>query len=401
MISKNLINKILIYLIFIFIGFNLKIMKGIYIFDILILLFISFNYKYLLINKNLIITFSLLLIMYLLTNLNQVFFNNWITLESIRVFWVSICFIFFYIFFKNLYSKEIVLNYNLIYFLLSVPVILSVIMFFFPNIEKIILSFYGFHKYPAFGRYGGFFGSDVNTLGIYSSLILLLGMIFSKFNLVHKWILFSILVLAVFDIVLSGMRTGLIVFFGLLFIFNKKLNILNYKYIFLSLILIITTLFFIYIINPDLQILIDYIIKRFSIYKLLTDFGLTDSSISGGNLHTAINYFYRILDGREINYYNFFLGIDYNLDYVDNFYIYLFIKNGLLTNIFYIGFLVFLIFQFYKDKNFMGMYLSIVTLIIGIKGTFVIYQLYIVLLMFILYVWSINIKVQGNKLCKS
>jgi hypothetical protein len=257
-------------------------------------------------------------------------------------------------------------------------------MFYNNQIESILLSFYHIDKYPAFGRYGGVFGRDVNALGMYASLILLFSLILRKFQKINLIFTTIIIFISLIAIILSGMRTGLLVFFGLLIIMNFKLRIINYRYLFILSVLLFVVLTLIYNSYENSKVLIDYFMNRFSIEHLINGF---NSSEDGGNLRHAISYFYNVIGTREINWYNLILGMDASLGYVDNFYIFAFLKHGILLISVLLLVSVYLFKLMCISKNYIGIYFLIASIIISIKGIFIMNNFYIFIVFFIIYFW--------------
>jgi len=373
-----------VYIILLSIGLNLKLARGLYIFDILMLIYILiFSRMNIRLPRQDIILWLILDIFLIISILISSIGDGYFYINSVRYLYsIAILFIF-YIFIENLDLRK--LNYNLVLSLLSIPVILSFLMFIDHRVEALVLHFYHLEKYPGFGRYGGVFGQDVNSLGLYSTLILWLSIVLYKLKLIKRSFFIFFIIISLFDILLSGMRTGILVFFGALLFFNKRLKLINFKRIFVIAISFIVLLVILFRNIPILSKIKDYIIDRFSIHQLMQNLGL---EAKGSNLHVAIDYFYRVTKNYSLDFSSFLFGMNSKLVYVDSFYIEMFIKHGAISII-----LLFLIFLYYlkksiKAKNYFDIYLLFVTAIIGIKGTFIVYQIYMFILLFASFIWK-------------
>jgi hypothetical protein len=259
-------------------------------------------------------------------------------------------------------------------------------MFHFTGAEQFFLSFYNVERFPSFGRYGGVFGRDVNALGIYSSLMILVIIIFKKYKKISNLLALLAVLLSLYIILLSGMRTGLIVLFGSLIFFNYKLKLLNYKYISIMIFLLVLFVMFIYSYNDNIKSLVDFMLSRFSVSHLIQDF----TSEDGGNLNTAIEYFYRTLGNREINTLTLIFGIDSSLGFVDSFYVFSFVKHGLIFILALTLAVTILFIKTIKEKEVFDTFTIVVTLVIAIKGIFIMNNFYMIILLFLIYFWRKN-----------
>jgi hypothetical protein len=257
-------------------------------------------------------------------------------------------------------------------------------MFHNAIVENFLLSFYGIEKYPAFGRYGGVYGRDVNALGIAASLLLFLAMVIRSKKLINLFLASFITFISLYAIVLSGMRTGLLVIFTALFIFYFKIKILNFKYIVFAVISIFVFILSIYNLNESIKGLIDYVLSRFSVESLIQGF---NGNEDGGNLKVAIEYFYRTIQNEVFDVKAMLFGINSSLNYVDNFYIFSFVKYGL----FFIGISVFILFMIVKKafikNDIMFLLLFLISITLALKGLFILNNYYMFIVVFILYFW--------------
>lgn len=158
-ISKQKINVFLIYIVFLFVGLNIKLFSGFYTYNIVIFFLLIFNFEKLRIKKEylgLVVLFSVAIVFTLFL---QLFSANTIGINSFYFLLNLFLFIEFLLFVQIIPYKKI--NYNFILLFVSPPLFFSILMFHNSSIELFFLSFYNVEKYPAFGRYGGVFGRDV------------------------------------------------------------------------------------------------------------------------------------------------------------------------------------------------------------------------------------------------
>lgn len=163
-----------------------------------------------------------------------------------------------------------------------------------------------------------------------------------------------------------------------------KLKILNFKYLFFIFIGILLAIVSLYNINNNVKMIIGYIVERFSINTLLIDL---DSGDSGRNLRHAIEYFHQTIGNREISFQTLFIGVDSNLNFVDNFYVFIFLKHGILI----IGLFVIMGMCFIAktliNRNTIGLYFVLATGVIALKGIFIINNFYMILVLFTINFW--------------
>ncbi len=393
MILRKTFNNLLTYFIFLFIGLYIKLLPGFYIYNVLIILFLAMNHGNLKIKKQVHIVLLVFSSGLLFTLLTQISYIDTFGLGNYYIFLNVLIFVSFLLFIRLINFR--VLNYNVILVFIIIPIILSILMFFNSSIEQALLSFYNVGRYPAFGRYGGIFGEDVNALGIYASLVLILNMALYKYNKIHLILFISVISVSLFVIILSGMRTGFLVFFGLLLFFNFKLKILNYRILLSILAFSIAVLSILYYYNESSQALIEYIINRFSISHLLN--GLS-SSEGGGNLRHAIDYFHRTVGNLEFNIYTILFGLDSSINFVDNFYVFLFLKHGLFGVVLFIMPVFYFLVLTIQQKNYIGLYFLLASIVIALKGIFIINNFYMLIVLFTIYFWRTFENIVPNNL---
>ena len=373
--SKQTIEKFFIYSIFLFIGLNVKFFSGFYLYNVLIVVFLA-SFNKIKIAKNLFINILFVDFIILFTLLMQLLYVDNLSLDSYYIFSKLVIFLTFIMFMKGINFR--IINYNVVLVFLALPVIFSIFMFHNNSIENYLLSFYNLEKYPAFGRYGGVFGEDVNALGIVSSLLLFLTLVLKRFKMINFLLAIFVIMLSLYAVILSGMRVGLLVIFVALLLFQIKLKILNFKYVLIAILLF----FIVYNINDVNNELVDYIINRFSIESLVQGVNINNDA---GNLRVAIEYFHRVIENKTIDIKSMLFGIDSNLNYVDNFYIFSFIKHGFVFILSALLVLFFIIKQAIIRNDYMFLLVVLISMVIALKGLFVINNYYMFTMLFIIY----------------
>ena len=379
--SKQTIEKFFIYSIFLFIGLNVKFFSGFYLYNVLIVVFLVFFNK-IKIDKNLFINIAFVDFIILFTLLIQLLYVDNFSLDSYYIFLNLVIFLTFIMFMKGINFR--IINYNVVLVFLALPVIFSIFMFHNNSIENYLLSFYNLGKYPAFGRYGGVFGEDVNALGIFSSLLLFLTLVLKRFKMINFLLALFVVMLSLYAVILSGMRAGLLVIFVALLLFQIKLNILNFKYVLIAILGIILLVFNIYSINDNIKELVDYMINRFSIESLLQGVNINNDN---GNLRVAIAYFDRTIENKTIDIESMLFGIDSNLNYVDNFYIFSFLKHGFVFILSALLVLFLIIKQAIIRNDYMVLLVVLISMVIALKGLFIINNYYMFTILFIINLW--------------
>lgn len=379
--SKQTIEKFFIYSIFLFIGLNVKFFSGFYLYNVLIVVFLVFFNK-IKIDKNLFINIAFVDFIILFTLLIQLLYVDNFSLDSYYIFLNLVIFLTFIMFMKGINFR--IINYNVVLVFLALPVIFSIFMFHNNSIENYLLSFYNLGKYPAFGRYGGVFGEDVNALGIFSSLLLFLTLVLKRLKMINFLLALFVVMLSLYAVILSGMRAGLLVIFVALLLFQIKLNILNFKYVLIAILGIILLVFNIYSINDNIKELVDYTINRFSIESLLQGVNINNDN---GNLRVAIAYFDRTIENKTIDIESMLFGIDSNLNYVDNFYIFSFLKHGFVFILSALLVLFLIIKQAIIRNDYMVLLVVLISMVIALKGLFIINNYYMFTILFIINLW--------------
>lgn len=272
---------------------------------------------------------------------------------------------------------------NIIVLTIILPIILSILMYFYSPIEQVLLSIYNKEKYPTAFRFGGVFGKDVNTLGMYSSLTIILSFIL----LSHKKIMIGLVVLSLSltTIALSGMRTGILVLSFLMFmsIFIPSFRIGQRKKIIFTFTLIFMFILLVFInLSEPIQ---DVIIERFSVIKLISDVSYGES----GNLTHASHYLKDTLRGLESSWLTPLIGYSSDLMFVDNMFVFLFLKYGVFSVFLYIFMFLYL---YFKIRDELVRFLLLFSIIVSLKGIFVLGNYYIYLCFFIIFIHQSLVK---------
>ncbi len=262
------------------------------------------------------------------------------------------------------------------------PLLISIAGFLFPQINAAIVGFYGLTESQTW-RYGGIFGQDVNSLGMYSSLCLILLYVSKSTLKLSVFELFFGASVCLTCIVVSGMRAGLIALIVSLFVmafFNNRLR----RKILVSTLLYLFPGIFLTLVFVDVFIDEAYyalLANRFSFDSLLKDFDTKED----GNLSVSIGYFGNVVSD-DFDLFLIMFGYDSSLIFVDNFFVFLFIKYGVSGLILTASFF----FYIYKkarrwdrlNNSNIGLFFVLYTVVISLKGIFPIagYYIYLIIL---------------------
>lgn len=272
-------------------------------------------------------------------------------------------------------------NYHLVVLFLAVPILLSLLLFLFREVEPFIYSLYKQERYEGIGRFGGIYGKDVNTFGMYASLFFLYVSYLKINNKLNPFFSILFIALAVFCILISGMRTGLLVgfpaicyFIYLKYSFNKMLFVISLSVF--SSILFLNILFYFDVIN---NVFYESILGRFSLDNLAQSLRTDDG---GGNLNHAIRWLDELLDNRSLTISVLLAGYDVGINFVDNLYFYLFIKHGLFMVLLV---LILFLYCFYYGvkKSSIFLLLAIFAFVVSFKGIFVLNEYFLLFLILI------------------
>lgn len=316
------------------------------------------------------------LLLMILSAFQIIFYNRSIEFNIMYVpVKLAIIFLYFGVYFK--YSP-VRISKAMVY-IAFFPLVVSILGLVSPNINALVNNFYGLTESETW-RYGGIFGQDVNSLGMYSTLSLIL-LYLSKdvLRLNFLELIFGVL-FCLICIIVSGMRAGLIALVVTLFLIyfldeksrNEIIRSLLYALPAIFCILLLTSLF----IDEKYYALLQ---DRFSFDSLLGDF----DADGDGNLAVAINYFHSVVGG-EFDAFAIIFGYDSSLIFVDNFFVFVFVKYGIVGLV--LTFLYF-IYAYRRAKEWgrinnsiIGLFFVVYTMIISLKGIFPLagYYLYLI-----------------------
>ncbi|NAZ91639.1 hypothetical protein [Vibrio toranzoniae] len=384
--NDSKVNSIFLVIIFL-IALQVKVLSGLYLSTIVVFvvfMFFSINNNIKFSSNEFIILFSFLTVVTFCTLIQNLNLDGEILIDItvsdfILIYKVVVCWMLWKVINLVYTSNE---SYLLILFLLSIPLFFSFLLYLFPSLNSVFYIFYKQEIFPVPGRFGGIFGRDVNTLGMYASLFFL----YSAFLMLNQKVsavkIIPFLVLSLICVFISGMRSGLLVSIPIvlsyLFLSGNWFNIA--KLCFLCVVLLCISYFSVDFFDSNT---IDTISERFSLNHLLIGLGLTGDG-SSGNLSHALNWLDQLLDGRTFSLYTFLFGYDLAINFVDNLYIYIYVKHGFITCVFIFTILLgCLFFERYK-YNFTSILMLVFTLVISIKGIFLLNEYFVLFILLIL-----------------
>jgi hypothetical protein len=230
-------------------------------------------------------------------------------------------------------------NCELIGLIIITPLLISFVCFVNDNFYELIRSIWGINNSVTW-RFGGVYGEDVNTFGMYSVLTLIFFSMSTKFCLMNRFFTYFAILLSIFSVLISGMRVGIYAILVASFFISD----MSFYKKYLSKILISVITLYVVAKNLDIQI-IENIVNRFSFDYLYNDF----DPDGDGNLNTAINYFNEVVISK-ISISDIFFGINPALIYVDNIYIELFLSYGIVITATIIILMISLLVKNYNNK---------------------------------------------------
>lgn len=301
-------------------------------------------------------------------------------------FLIKMLIMFMYVYgFSKLHIEK--LNCNLIMIFFQIPLLINIVMYLVPIINIKIVQLYGVTPYPNVTRFGGIYGADVNNMGFYATLVIIVACVFYKYKVVKIFLTLTSIILALINIILSGMRAGVIAIIAtigimaMIHFFSQKKNYQfsknKLKILILLTIVIATAITIFQLIFPNY--LITYVSERFSVKHLIEDF--TGFATGQGNLY-MMHWFYEKCVSLCRNH-SIIFGYDTIVNYVDNFYLYMYIKYGLLG---ILSIIIFVATAFIKIKKNINkndiMFWLFFGLIIAMKGIFVLDSRFIFIVTF-------------------
>lgn len=387
------ITNIIYYVIFFFVGINKSITTGLYYYDIVIIISLIFMFlknKVKISNAERIFFRLIVLFLFLPSIVSisyQVFFYDMNNKYLIYIPY-NLILLMVYILFVSNTIKKININYNILILFLFIPVLLAIAMAVSPQINSLIMNLYHIERQHYF-RMGGIWGIDVNQLGFYSTIVILFSFFLKKYDKVKNYIFYTVIVLSFVSLILSGMRTGLIMLIlvlPVLAIFFKKTswvsiwNIL--KYLLIGGVLL-GLLFFIF---PSFFDLFMGVFERFNIQDLENDI---EGSGHTGQGHMGTMY---------KKWLSTFFNNDNPLDVIFSFYpewkypdalvLFFLANNGLFGMFFLFGFIASIIKKMLQTKRYDFFLFFFFSMIISIKGNFILNNFYMFMSVIIIYLGS-------------
>lgn len=367
----------LLYIITLCYALNLKIGPG-NVADIVIIFI--FLYKYI-IGKNkgsiklqsnvVYMIFCPIIIMLCPIFVKSVFFGEDIGFAGVTIM-IKLIMILIYICSFETFKFEKA-NYMILTCITAIPLLISILMYMIPQINDFIISVYGLSEFPVKARFGGFYGTEVNSLGFYCSTFIVFSLFLYKKEKISRKLFLTSFLLAISVTMLSGMRFGivtlilayLVVFLSECRCFTVKMRTRDIPKVMLTVAMIVIVGYYVFshVLSPVIQ---ESIIKRLSPEYLIEDFTRGGS----GYLGTMSNYFSSVISNSI--HPSLIFGYGLSLTFVDIGYGDMFVKYGIC------GILAIAVFTFYayiyakKDIGKRGaIFLLSFALIISLKGIFV------------------------------
>ena len=193
--------------------------------------------------------------------------------------------------------KPVIWRSNVYYVLLFVaaPVILSEIMLFVPKVAAIAKGLYRLDQVGVYGRFGGVYGTALAGFAMHSFTVLFFALFLYQIRMIRFLPMFVFSLVGLLGVILSGIRAGLIVLLSLyvlLFLF-RGFNLLGVKVLASMVVTIFLLLALVHVHNQNL---FDYIVKRYSVERMLVDISVSDEGRQKGNLHNFKRALNRNLD---------------------------------------------------------------------------------------------------------
>ena len=356
------------YFIFLLMGLFLQIRLGLYAYDLVIFVFIV---CYLLIHRGidrgiaqyLGVLWLLILVPALSSFIYQLCAGEEVSGLSFYLIY-NVIILTCYIVFIGSTFRYVKVNYNIVILLISIPTFLSLCMYFAPSAFHFVESLYSV-AYRA-DRFGGIFGKDVNQLGYYSTLLIILSC-FLKIRHRIGPIFYVVVLSSLVAIIISGMRSGLllVVVLGVpLALTTKKKMIVMKELAGLGVIIALCLVLF----ANSFQGEIEYFKKRFSLELLYNQ----TSGRSGNHIGAMYKKWFSIMLQNESVFSSVFSLIP-SWKFPDSFVIFLLANGGLLG---FLGFILFGMFNWLAilrtkvDNKPILLFVLLFNLLIGIKGNF-------------------------------
>jgi hypothetical protein len=263
------------------------------------------------------------------------------------------------------------LNKNIVCTILLTPFLISVIAIYSPYLEELIRFIWKNERYPGEARYGGIYGDDVNSFGMYAALTIIY--FFAAFPQINRSLFLGGIALLIFCVLVTGLRTGAIAMIFAFIItlilspeFRKRYAKKFVLWLFILTIFITiagSTVSIINLENPGFAF-IKNTLMRFSVDALLADVSTTE----GGNLSHALSY----LSHQQALYQKFstsldpLIGLSSQFGFVDSLFVDVYFRHGLVVAVLLVVFLLSPLFSTDPRIKF----ITIFTFLVGIKGLF-------------------------------
>ncbi len=323
--------------------------------------------------------------------IKTVFFREIPNIESfLFIFKIALAAIYSYGFYL-ICNEQRKYSFNILLIILCLPLTVNILMYISPQINAVLTRFYGVTPYPNAARFGGIYGQDVNSLGLYATLVMIIGYLFRKVHMVKSVIFAASEFLGLANIILCGMRAGLIAlvvciciqsFFTLnqdrRFVICIKQIKMYLKYLLAGLIVFLLFLRFGGVFFSEN--LMESVLNRFSVEGLFVDFfGVKEGK---GNLYIIGHYFMSQMARCRND--SILFGYDTSVGCVDILYGDIFLRYG-MTGIMVLGIFAVHSLAYAMEKKQRNMYLFwlLFSVIISLKGNFILDSRYIFLIAYL------------------
>jgi len=247
-----------------------------------------------------------------------------------------------------------------------VPLFIALGMLFSPHINQAAVSIYSIEK-VYLGRFGGIWGADVNQLGYYATVVMVWSVFLLSNDKINKVFYGFIQFVCIFTILISGMRTGIVVYsFSLILIsfVSKKIRAV----LMLNIFIIIIFAFLLMLILPFIveQFDLASIVDRFSLDLFL---GQLTGESGDGHLGNMYKKWYEIFSSNPaLGALLFSMGGYWK--FPDSLVIFYFANAGLIGVGLLFMFLFFSLYKLLKLKLYIGLFLFLFMCAFSFKGNF-------------------------------
>jgi hypothetical protein len=256
-------------------------------------------------------------------------------------------------------------------------------MFFDESVNNLFVLLYDIEKQHPF-RHAGIWGRNVNQLGYYASLLLILNLILYHYKIISLHIIIVFSSFAFAAIVISGMRLGLYVLTFLLILFSlfyKKPIVSFTSLVKCSLLLLL--LGYCYSLIFDNVAIIEYFLKRFDVNLFVDD--LTGES--GAHVGKMYVKWYEIFTAKD-DFGDFLFSMYPSWKNPDSLVIFYFANSGLFGFTFFVLFIIYLtVLLFYKKFPYIPFFIMSFLLIVSFKGNFLFNNMGMFLFTYIFYIF--------------